>query len=419
MKLARATIVGAFTVAAAAACGTQQPSTTQAVGSSLDHPDFTRKLAEGAAYRVNRDVAATESICGQSDLVKINDYTGNLGQPVEYTKLHKFAVGAMASSNGANAGDKYCTGTLVGPDLFITAGHCVDSTTAGHDYVAMNFEYAAGSSTLLAQDFYKITELVEEGGSLDYSVIRLEGNPGLKYGWATLRTNQADVGELITIVQHPGGRAKEVEVGHVAGYQGSYYTYGDLDTEPGSSGSGIVDSKGNLVGIHTNGGCTSTGGTNSGTRLNAARTSAVLSRLANVQLPFQDGSTLTVGVQSNGKTLKLGADVANGNVTLSESEVRSQWQVVDLRDGSFRLKMTDGGRTAYLTGATSNGNVAVTTTVSNTDLGTKWRVVKTDAGQYGLRTVGGVDGPRWLSARAEGAGVGLADQAATWDISVQ
>jgi V8-like Glu-specific endopeptidase len=53
----------------------------------------------------------------------------------------------------------------------------------------------------------------------------------------------------------------------VASRSTSYLRYGNLDTLGGNSGSGILDSAGRVVGVHTNGGCTSSGGTNSGVRI--------------------------------------------------------------------------------------------------------------------------------------------------------
>ena len=62
---------------------------------------------------------------------------------------------------------------------------------------------------------------------------------------------------LIAIIQHPNGETKQVEVGHTIERGGTYVYYNDLDTEPGSSGSGILDAYGAVAGVHTLGGCTS------------------------------------------------------------------------------------------------------------------------------------------------------------------
>ncbi len=386
------------------------------------HPDFLKKLRDPAHYVVNRHPAELESICGQDDLQPINDYDGEAGQPQTFARLHQLPVGAMTSTTTSDD-DKYCSGTLIGPDLFITAGHCIDAQTVGQ-FIAMNYERAAGSTDVLAQDFYKISEVVEEGGAFDYAIVRLDDFPGFKYGWAMVRTSQAEVGETITIIQHPSGGPKKIEVGHVAGYDGNYLTYGDLDTEPGSSGSGIVDSLGYLVGVHTNGGCTAETGTNSGTRLNAARNSPVLSRVANVNLPFQDGSMLRIAIFGGDTPHVLAGDLDDLTVVLDSVRQKTtllrDWRVTDLADGSFRLQLVDGDRSGYLFGSAMAGTVKlIEDNIGDELFATRWRIVRTDEGRYILRTVAPGDAGRWLSGSPDSRAVILENDAREWEIVVR
>ncbi len=46
---------------------------------------------------------------------------------------------------------------------------------------------------------------------------------------------------------------------------------GAIDTLGGNSGSGVLDSAGKVVGVHTNGGCTASGGFNFGMRISSIR----------------------------------------------------------------------------------------------------------------------------------------------------
>lgn len=246
---------------------------TLSAASTLDHPDFLRKLRDPDAYVVDRQRTSLESLCGKSDLQHVNSYNGSLGVSKAYVAGHKNPVGALTSSPTAG---KYCSGTLVGSNLFLTAGHCVDSSTVG-DYVSFNYERAAGSTSLLTQEFVKVTAIVENGGTLDYAVLRLAGTPGAKYGFTKIQGKDPAASAALAIIQHPNGKAKQIEAGKVAGLSGSYVTYGDLDTLPGSSGSGVLNAAGELVGVHTLGGCTSSGGKNSGVRMSKiVQKSAVL-----------------------------------------------------------------------------------------------------------------------------------------------
>lgn len=218
------------------------------------------------------------SICGSTnDAQHVNNYNGALGPTVAFVQTHKTSKGALETSATASQSAKYCSGSLIATNLFLTAGHCVDSSTVG-DYVAFNYERAAGSTTVLTQTHVQVTAIVEDSlGGLDYAILRLNGTPGATFGISAVATSDAAVGAAITIIGHPNAEPKQIEAGTVASRSTNYLRYGNLDTLGGSSGSGILDSSGRIVGVHTNGGCTSGGGTNSGVRIARIRAvSAVL-----------------------------------------------------------------------------------------------------------------------------------------------
>lgn len=218
------------------------------------------------------DEAEQLSICGtKDDSQYVNDYNGTLGPSVTFVQTHKRTKGALETSATASSSAKYCSGSLIGTNLFLTAGHCVGSGTLG-DYVAMNYERAAGSTTLLTQYHYRVNAILEdELGGLDYAILRLDGTPGSTWGVASVATSDPSTGAMITIIGHPNRLPKKIEAGTVSSFSTNYLRYGNLDTLGGSSGSGILNSSGQVVGVHTNGGCTSTGGTNSGVRISRIR----------------------------------------------------------------------------------------------------------------------------------------------------
>lgn len=224
---------------------------------------FMRKMSNPKTYVVDR-MLMTESICGTSDLQHVSEYDGSRGQPVEFVAANEPKVAALAYGTPTSS-NKYCTGTLISENLFLTAAHCIDSTSL-NDFAVFNYQKVRGSTDLQAQDHVKILEVVEQAlGGLDYAIIKLEGTPGATYGFAHINANEVELGHLLTIIQHPSGTPKKVDIGTRKGTRGTdYMTYGDLDTEPGSSGSGVLDNVGQLVGVHTNGGCTPTQGDNAG-----------------------------------------------------------------------------------------------------------------------------------------------------------
>jgi len=212
------------------------------------------------------------TICGSTnDAQFVNDYNGTLGPSITFVQNNKNSKGAMESTASATSSGKFCSGSLISSNLFLTAGHCVDSTTVGQ-FVAFNFERAAGSTAILTQTHVQITAIVEDAlGGVDYAIVRLNGTPGNTFGITPVAAGDATIGSAITIIGHPGGQPKQIEAGTVASFSGNFVQYGNVDTLGGSSGSGILNSSGQIIGVHTNGGCTSTGGTNSGMRISRIR----------------------------------------------------------------------------------------------------------------------------------------------------
>ncbi|MBY0554447.1 serine protease [bacterium] len=229
--------------------------------STLINPDFARQLANPTTYKFNKK--AQESICGANQLQHVSEYDGSRGQPVEFVAKYEQAVAALAYGTVPNT-SKYCSGIMISEDLFLTASHCIDSGIL-NEFAVFNYQKTRGSTDLAASEHFKITEVVEKGlNDLDYAIIRIDGKPGLKYGFTKINIAEVAIGNVLTIIQHPSGKPKMVDVGTKLTNDDDYFRYGDLDTEPGSSGSGVIDQDGFVVGVHTNGGCFNSGGSNAG-----------------------------------------------------------------------------------------------------------------------------------------------------------
>lgn len=282
-------VLGAAVVMALGACGGAEldqvsdevAALAEAASPGLAHPEFVRKLRDIDHYTLDENrlqYGSSESLCGTRDLQHVNSYDGRLGVSQTYVKKYKGAVGALTSKNTPTGG-RYCTGTLIGQDLFLTASHCVSSSTPSH-FVAFRYERKAGSTALETQELFKIKAVVEEGAKkgVDYAIVRLERPAGATFGVTKMRPQDPKDSAVLAIIQHPSGEPKQIEAGKLQGLSGNYLRYADIDTLPGSSGSGVLDADGYLVGVHTNGGCTSSGsGANSGVRLSqAAKVSAII-----------------------------------------------------------------------------------------------------------------------------------------------
>lgn len=244
-----------------------------------------------------------ESLCQRnSRLQDVEFYDGSFGVPTAFVNRHRLAVGLLRwkkdvatryrDQAGNVAGEGWCSGTLIDEDLFLTAGHCLDTEDTGTwrlprekaglalqpEQLAREFEVqfrheiVAEPSASVEEDVVEVQRLEEHRqGGLDYAILRLSDHPGQRNGVARISPSNAQVGATIAILQHPAAAPMKIGAGPVARVDGSKIAYNAVDTLGGSSGAGILDvSSGKLVGVHTNGGCTASGdGENSGVTIAA------------------------------------------------------------------------------------------------------------------------------------------------------
>ncbi|HET7543417.1 MAG TPA: trypsin-like peptidase domain-containing protein [Polyangiaceae bacterium] len=233
-----------------------------------------------------------QSLCQRSSkLQDVELYDGRLGVPTAFVNRHRLAVGLLRwkSDLGARyldqagnvSGQGWCSGTLIDDDLFLTAGHCLDSDDSGawqlprekagiplspaqlarEFTVEFRREVAADSHAVGKGDTVEVLRLEEYRlQGVDYAILRLSDHPGLRNGVTRISPSDARPGSTIAILQHPAALPMKVGAGPVAHVQDSKIFYDAIDTLGGSSGAGILEaSTGKLVGIHTNGGCTRSG----------------------------------------------------------------------------------------------------------------------------------------------------------------
>ncbi|MEZ5382555.1 MAG: trypsin-like peptidase domain-containing protein [Microthrixaceae bacterium] len=295
----------------------------------MDDPAFPLDFTKipGLEEVISRDDSADlygdlyESICGTTDDSQpVEQYDGTLGVTQVFVNARQAPVGqlqwnsnlaSMYDNPGTVSGVRWCTGTMISNDLFLTAGHCFDQTGGGwlrprvdgttnvisNEDIALNmhvnFNYQVDpAGALRTEQSYPIVDLLEYRlGGLDFAIVRLDGNPGATWGTTKISAGDATVGDMIAIIGHPAGVPKRIEAGPVTGLSGNFLLYDDIDTLGGNSGSGIVRaSDGCIVGIHTNGGCDQPAiGNNRGVRIEAAiAQSPTLQKVAKHTAAFLD-----------------------------------------------------------------------------------------------------------------------------------
>jgi len=156
-----------------------------------------------------------------------------------------------------------CSGFLVGPDLLVTAGHCIQNQNDCND-VSWVFDYKLKADTdradvMVSNDkVYKCSKVIEakleskqDGTKIDYSLVKLDraviGKTPLKFRTSSKVKNMTD----IVVIGHPSGLPQKVAAGaKVLLNNNANFFQTNLDTFGGNSGSAVFDEKtGSVEGI--------------------------------------------------------------------------------------------------------------------------------------------------------------------------
>jgi hypothetical protein len=150
-----------------------------------------------------------------------------------------------------------CTAFLVGPDLILTAGHCVkNKDECFESYWALDYDERGefeGPEAIISfkkENIYSCSKILSwsENPKLDYALIKLDRKILNRSPLKIRRTDKIDDTESLAIIGHPMGLPKIVADKAVIRSNSSIYTFvTNADTFSGNSGSPVINSKTHLV----------------------------------------------------------------------------------------------------------------------------------------------------------------------------
>ncbi|MEX0798720.1 MAG: trypsin-like serine protease [Bacteriovoracaceae bacterium] len=211
--------------------------------------------------------ASPESICGEED---------------DRAPSFNHKVGRLA----VEGQHKGCTVTMISDDCAISAGHCLPVLEIAEFNTPASIGGKPQPSKL--EDVYMIDKdsivLEDKGPGKDWAVLKIKRNhltgklPGEVQGHYDVSFQTPAKGSMLRITGYgadsPDDERHFAQQTHTGKFRGLAAWYGKaafkhtVDTMGGSSGSSILDENtGEIIGIHTHGGCRTNGGANMGTMI--------------------------------------------------------------------------------------------------------------------------------------------------------
>lgn len=156
-----------------------------------------------------------------------------------------------------------CTGTLIAPDMVLTAGHCIsEETDCAAAAFVFNYLYESEGqlATITAEDVYFCRErlVYNESSLIDHAIVRLDRPVNPKHRPASVKyvDEPLPLQSLVAIAGCGMGIPQKLDTSGVVVASRDNEDTGaheffdtTLDVFPGNSGSGVFDHEGNTVGV--------------------------------------------------------------------------------------------------------------------------------------------------------------------------
>jgi S1-C subfamily serine protease len=200
--------------------------------------------------RLKKLADSTVALVRSSDLSQAGSVTNiigkNFGTEMNLCSSEKFREQDTAA---------FCSGSLVGPDLVLTAGHCIE-TLPDCNTTSLVFGFAVKSVGVLpkqveSSEVYKCKEIVKtirNNSGQDFAVIRLN-RPVVNHAVLQLRqSGEMSVGDGLVVIGHPVGLPTKITTGgKVRSIANAEYLVASVDTYGGNSGSAVFNAQTGLI----------------------------------------------------------------------------------------------------------------------------------------------------------------------------
>jgi S1-C subfamily serine protease len=149
----------------------------------------------------------------------------------------------------------FCSGSLVGPDLVLTAGHCIESESDCLS-TSLVFGFAVKSVGLLPKqvqtsEVYKCAQVIKtirNNSGQDFAVIRLNRSVQNHAVLQIRQFGELSVGDDLVVIGHPVGLPTKVTTGgKVRSTANAQYIVASVDTYGGNSGSAVFNAQSGLI----------------------------------------------------------------------------------------------------------------------------------------------------------------------------
>lgn len=217
----------------------------------FDQDEDRRRIAQRQRLLPIATLAPQERILGESDLFQINYLSRGVRSARAVGRISVFNQFGISLGSG--------TGFLVGDHLLLTNHHVLpDAQSAQGSHVLFEYEYDEDNRLKTTERFELSDRLFCTSRTHDFTFVAVQsvgslGNDLAHYGKLQLisESGKALKGEPVSIIQHADGLPKQIAIrnSRIVG-RGRQFIYYITDTNPGSSGSPVVNDQWIPVALH-------------------------------------------------------------------------------------------------------------------------------------------------------------------------